>query len=51
MKKCIVCKKDLEEFDVDVCKTCFDFLTIKYPNYTKFREVIKWHKKYLKEKQ
>ena len=49
--RCIICEKDLEKFDVDICKTCFDVLKIKYPKYNKFMEVIKWHKKYQKQKE
>ena len=49
--KCIICEKDLEKFDVDICKTCFNVLVIKYPDYNKFKEVIKWHKEYQQEMQ
>jgi len=47
--KCIICGKELEEKELDVCKTCFDVLRIKYPDYNKFKEVIKWHKEHAKE--
>ncbi len=49
--KCIICEKDLEKPNLDICKTCFDVLKIKYPSYNKFKEVIKWHKKHQQETQ
>ena len=44
MKKCIVCGKEFEINDMDVCMTCFSFLSKKYPKYKDFKEVIEWHR-------
>jgi len=49
--KCVICGKELERKEADICKVCFDVLRIKYPNYNKFKEVIKWHKKYQEDMQ
>jgi hypothetical protein len=49
MNKCIICGKELETKDADVCGTCFYVLKNKYPNPNKLREVIKWHKANLKK--
>jgi len=48
-KICLVCKKDLIKIDWDVCRTCFSFLTEKYPDSIDFKEAIVWHKENLKE--
>jgi len=46
---CIICGKELEKDEMNICKTCFDVLQIKYPNYKRFKEVLKWHQKQAKE--
>lgn len=48
MNDCILCGKELEKYEEDICDSCSRFLATKYPK-TKFREVIKWHKKNTKK--
>jgi predicted nucleic acid-binding Zn ribbon protein len=48
MDECIICGKELEKYEQDICDSCFRVLTAKYPR-TKFQEVIKWHKKNAKK--
>ncbi|MBR9704638.1 hypothetical protein GOV12_04450 [Candidatus Pacearchaeota archaeon] len=47
MKNCIICGKELETNETDVCTTCFTVLISKYPTYNDLKEVIEWHKKNL----
>jgi hypothetical protein len=44
LEECMLCGKKLENSEIDFCDTCFRVLVGKYSK-TKFREVIKWHKK------
>ena len=49
MKNCIICGKELEAKETDVCVTCFSVLISKYPRYNDLKEVIEWHKKNLSD--
>ena len=49
MSDCIICGKELEEFERDVCNSCFKVLTAKYPRTKYLQEVIKCHKKNAKK--
>lgn len=44
MNECILCGRELERDEGDVCYSCFTALTTKYPK-TKLEEVIKCHRK------
>lgn len=45
---CLLCGKELEEYETDFCDACFRVLKAKYPQ-TKLQEVIKCHKKHAKK--
>lgn len=45
MSECIVCHKELDGEKDDICDSCSKVLSAKYPKKTKFREVIKCHRR------
>jgi len=48
---CIFCKKELEEFEEDVCDSCKQFMRIKYPTTKCLEEQIRCHKRNAKKRK
>ena len=49
-EECILCGKELNNFEGNICESCYIFMKIKYPK-NKLKEVIKCHKRHAKEMQ
>jgi hypothetical protein len=49
IETCILCRKELDRFEEDICESCLRVLRKKYPSKTKLREVIKCHKENAKQ--
>lgn len=48
-EKCVVCGKELEKDEGEVCKTCYNVLKLKYPKNKNFKKSLKCHKKQTKK--
>ena len=42
---CILCGKELENSEGEVCETCFNVLKSKYKKGSSLMKRLKWHKK------
>ena len=47
--KCVICRKELDNKEKNICKTCFEVFRIKYPDKNKFKKILEWHKKNLEQ--
>ena len=51
MPDCIFCGKELNEFEKDVCHSCYFIMRMKYPITKCLEEQIKCHKRNAKRKR
>ena len=50
MCECIICGKELEEFEEDICNSCYHIMRIKYPKNKCLEEQIRCHKRNAKKR-
>jgi hypothetical protein len=51
MAKCTLCKKELDEFERELCHSCYPLMRMKYPKIKCLEEQIKCHKRHAKKRR